>query len=111
MVEVAGDAGDFGVANHSDDRGATEDVGPKIECEVACKYQQAPFVAGGDELEEQARGVVVERDTSNFSNNQELVAPECEQFRLEAPVVGALLRRATESLMEPNKTRCLGWTN
>lgn len=87
MVDVVGDVGDFAMVNDSEDHGATEDVGPETECEVAGKYQQAPFVAGGGELEEEARGVVVERDTSEFSNDQELVASERGQFRLKSAVV------------------------
>lgn len=87
MVDVVGDVGDFGMVNDSEDHGATEDVGPETECEVAGKYQQATFVAGGGELEGQARRVVVERNTSDFNNHQDLVASERGQFRLKPAVV------------------------
>ena len=44
----------------------TEDVAPSGEGEVAGQDQRCVFVTAGDELEEQIRGVLFERDVADL---------------------------------------------
>src|SRR5437879_1161805 len=70
-VAVALEGDDLGVVDEAvDHRGGhdvvAEDLAPPAEDLVAGHDQRRAFVAGGDELEEQVRGLVLERDIANF---------------------------------------------
>ena len=52
----------------------TEDSAPAAEGQVAGEDQLGVFVAAGDELEEQVRGVLLERDVADLVDDQEAVA-------------------------------------
>ena len=70
-VGVAGEGEDLGVVDQAvDHRGRDDVVGegltPAPEGQVRSDHDRALLVAGRDELEEQVRGVLVERDVANL---------------------------------------------
>jgi hypothetical protein len=70
-VAVALEADDLGVVDESvDHRGGddvvAEDFAPAAEGFVGRDDQRGAFVAGGDELEEQVRGLGFERDVADL---------------------------------------------
>ena len=58
----------------------TEDVAPSGEGEVAGQDQRGVFVTAGDELEEQIRGVLLERDVTDFVDDDQAVTAELHEF-------------------------------
>ena len=89
-VAVAFKADDVGVVDDPVDHGrgdgqVPEDVAPPGEREVGRQDHGGVFVAAGDELEEQVRGVLIERDIAYFVDHQEAVAAEFDQFLGEFP--------------------------
>ena len=71
---------DVGVVDDAiDHRGGdgvvTEDVSPPGERQVAGQDDRGVLVAAGDELEEQVRGVLLERDVADFIDDRQRVAP------------------------------------
>jgi len=70
---------DVGVVNDPvDHRGGdglvSEHVAPAGEGKVAGQDQRGVFIARGNELEEQVRGVLLERDLAHFVDDQQPVA-------------------------------------
>ncbi len=70
-VAVAFEGDDFGVVDEAvdhrgDDDDVAEDLAPAAEDFVAGHDQAGAFVAGRDELEEQVRGLVLERDVADL---------------------------------------------
>jgi hypothetical protein len=70
-VGVAGEGEDLGVVDEAVDHGGGDDVvgeglAPAAEGQVRGDHDRALFVAGGDELEEQVRRVVVEGDVADL---------------------------------------------
>jgi hypothetical protein len=61
-----------------------EDLAPAAELLVAGDDQRCAFVAGGDELEEQVGGLVLERDVADLVDDQQWVAAQPPQFVLQA---------------------------
>ena len=61
-----------------------EDLAPSAEGHVAGDEDRALLVAGRDELEEQVRGVRVEREVADLVDDQQPVAAEAFQFVLKA---------------------------
>src|SRR5665213_3884630 len=59
---------------------------PPPEREVAREDQRRVFVAGGDELEEQVRGVLIEWDVAHLVADQDAVATQSGQLRGELAV-------------------------
>jgi len=77
--EVRGRGEDLGVVDEPvDHRGGhdvvAEDLSPAAERHVRGGQDGALFVAAGDQLEEQVRGVRIERDVSDLIDDQQLVA-------------------------------------
>jgi hypothetical protein len=67
----------------------TEDVAPTGERQVGGQDQRGVFVAAGDQLEEQVRGVLFERDISDLVDDEQTDAPQFGQFsRKPASIVG-----------------------
>jgi len=60
-----------------------EDLAPAAEWNVRGDKDRALFVAGGDELEEEVRGIVVEGDVADLVDDEQLVAAKATQFLLE----------------------------
>ena len=93
-VAVAFEGDDLGVVDEAVDHGGgddvvAEDLAPAAERLVAGDDQAGPFVAGGDELEEQVRGFGLERDVADLVDDQQRVAAEADEFGLQpAGVVG-----------------------
>ena len=88
-VGVAGEGEDLGVVDEAVDHGCGDDVvgeglAPAAEGQVRGDHDRAVFVAGGDELEEQVRGVLVERDVADLVDDDQLVAADLLQLGLEA---------------------------
>ena len=78
-VAVAFEADDVGVVNDAVDHGGgdgevSEYVTPASKRQVARHDQGRVFVAGGHELEEQVRGVLVERDVADFIDDQQAIS-------------------------------------
>ena len=70
-VAAAFEGVDVGVVEDAVDHGGrnslvAEDVAPAGEGQVAGQDQRGVFVAAGDELEEQVRGVLFERDLADL---------------------------------------------
>ena len=91
-VGVAAQVDDFGVVDEAvDHRGSddvvAEDLAPASEGLVAGDDEGGSFVAGGDELEEQVRGLGFERDVADLVDDQQRVASEAAQLVLQAAVV------------------------
>jgi hypothetical protein len=62
----------------------------RTEGQVRGDHDRALLVAGCDELEEQVRRVLVERDVADFINDDEFVAADLLQLRVQpAGLVGA----------------------
>jgi hypothetical protein len=57
-----------------------EDVSAAGEWQVAGQDQRGVFVADGDELEEQVRGVLLEGQVANFVDDDQCVAAEFGEF-------------------------------
>ena len=58
-------------------------------CLLLVTIRRGPFVAGGDELEEQVRGFGFERDVADLVDDEQRVAAEADEFGLQpAGVVG-----------------------
>jgi len=84
-VGVPGQREDLGVMNQPIDHGGSDDVvgeglAPASEGQVRGDHHRALFVAGGDELEEQVRGVVVERDVADLVDDDQFVAADLLQL-------------------------------
>ena len=61
-----------------------ENLAPPPEWHVRGDADGALFVAGGDELEEQVRGVAVEGDVADLVDDEEFVTAKPFEFLLEA---------------------------
>ena len=76
------------------DHGGGDDVvaeylAPAAELFVGGDDQRGPFVAGGDELEEQVRGLGFERDVADLVDHEQGITRETHEFVLKlAGVVG-----------------------
>lgn len=57
---------DDAVDHRGGDGLVAEDVAPAGEWQVRCQDQRGVFVAGRDELEEQVRGVLLEREVADL---------------------------------------------
>src|SRR3954471_4552724 len=68
---------------------APDTPAPAAEDLVAGDDQAGPLVAGGDQLEEQVRGLGLERDVADLVDHEQRDPAELDQFGLEpAGVVG-----------------------
>jgi len=52
-----------------------EDAAPAAEGQVRCQDQRGVFIATADELEEQVRGVLLERQVPDLVDDDQTVAP------------------------------------
>src|SRR6266542_2107116 len=87
-VGVTGEGEDLGVVDQPVDHRCGHDVvgeglTPAPEGQVRGDHDRALLVAGRDELEEQVRRVLVERDVPNFIDNDQLVAADLLQLGLQ----------------------------
>jgi hypothetical protein len=93
-VAVAFEGDDFGVVDEAVDHGGgdhvvTEHLAPPAERLVGRDDQAGPLVAGGDELEEQVRGLRLERDVADLVDDQQRVAAQPDELGLQpSGVVG-----------------------
>jgi hypothetical protein len=93
-VAVALEGDDFGVVDEPVDHGGgddlvAEDLAPAAERLVAGDDERGAFVAAADELEEQVRGLGLERDVADLVDDQQRVAAQPSQLVLQpAGVVG-----------------------
>ena len=62
----------------------SEHVAPAGEGQVRGQDQRGVFVAAGDQLEEQVRGVLLERDVADFVDDEQSDAAQLGQFGWEA---------------------------
>ena len=95
-VAGAFEGDDFGVVDDAVDHGrgddlVAEDVSPAGEGQVLGQDQRGVLVAGGDELEEQVRGVLLERDVADLVDDDQSVAAQPDEFLGQPPaLVGRL---------------------
>ena len=87
-VAVAFEGDDFGVVDEAVDHGGgddvvAEDLAPAAERLVAGDDQAGPFVAGGDELEEQVGGFGFEGDVADLVDDEQRVAAEPDELGLQ----------------------------
>jgi hypothetical protein len=61
-----------------------EGLAPAPEGQIAGDHDRADLVAGGDELEEQIRGVLIEGDVTDLVDDDQLVAADLLQLGLKA---------------------------
>jgi hypothetical protein len=79
------EAVDHGCGDHV----VAEYLAPPAEWLVGGDDEAGPLVAGGDELEEQAGGLGLERDVADFVDDQQRVTAQPDQFGLQpSGVVG-----------------------
>ena len=114
-VGVAFEGDDVGVVDQAvDHRGGhdvvAEDFAPAAEGLVGGDDQRGPFVAAGDELEEQVGRFGFEGDVPDLVDDDQRVAAQAAQLVLEAPVVvgGRRGGRPTREAVA-NSTRCPAW--
>ena len=108
-------ADDLGVVDEPvDHRGGdgvvAEHLAPAAEGLVGGDDEAGPFVAGGDELEEQVGGFGFERDVAHFVDDEQRVAAQAAELGLEpAGVVG--VGEAVDPLRRRwrTATRCPAW--
>lgn len=90
-VGVGGEGENFGVVDEAVDHGGCDVVSerfvPSPERQVRGDHDGALFVAGCDELEEPVGGVGVEGDVADPVDDDELVAADFLQLRLESAAV------------------------
>ena len=87
---------DIGMVNNPIDhrrrhRRVTENIAPPTKSQIARQDQRRLFIPARDELEEQIRGVLIEWDVADLVNDQDAVAAEPLQFRVEFPPRVSLL--------------------
>ena len=87
-VTVAFEADYIGVVNDTvdhrgGDREVAEHVTPAGEGQIARHDERGMFVAGGHELEEQVRGVLVERDIADLVDDQQTVTAQPDELGSE----------------------------
>ncbi len=102
---------DVGVVDDAvDHRGGdglvSEDAAPAGERQVAGEDQRGVFVAGGDELEEQVRGVLLEGEVADLVDDDQPVAAQPGELLGSRPARWASVRRVTQSVAVANSTRC-----
>ena len=88
LRSVGGD--DFGVVYEAVDHGRGDDVvaehfAPAAEGFVGGDDQRGPFVAAGDQLEEQVGGFGLERDVADLVDDDQWVAAQAGQLGVDAP--------------------------
>ena len=71
---------DDAVDHRGGDGLVAEDAAPAGERQVAGQDQRGVFVAGGDELEEQVRGVLFEGQVADLVDDDQPVAAQPGQF-------------------------------
>jgi hypothetical protein len=101
---------DVGVVDDAVDHGCgdglfSEHSGPAGERQVTGQDEGGVLVAGGDELEEQVRGVLLERQVADFVDDDQPVAAEPGQLCGRRPRRWASVRRVTQSVAVANSTR------
>ncbi len=110
-VGVAGEGEDFGRVDEAVDHGGCDDVvgeglSPASEGEVRGDHHGALFVAGRDQLEQQVRGVLVERDVADLIDDEQPVAAELLQLGLEAAGLMSGGEAGDPVLAVSNRTEC-----
>src|SRR5690606_19917049 len=70
----------------------SEDAGPGAEWQVAGQDEGGVFVAGGDELEEEVGGVLLEGEVADLVDDDQPVAAQPGQFGGEAATVVGLVQ-------------------
>ena len=83
----------------------SEDAGPGAERQVAGQDQGGVLVAGGDELEEQVRGVLFEGEVADLVDDDQPVAAQPGQLGSSRPRSWASDSRVTQSVAVANRTR------
>ena len=74
------------------DHGVAEDLAPLLEAAIARDDHRAALVAAGDESEEQVGGLALERKVADLVDDDQVVALDPSELRLELVTVLRLLQ-------------------
>lgn len=114
MVGISGQRQHFGVVHESVDHGGGhyivgEGLSPAPKGQVAGHQNRADLAAGGDQLEEQVRGVLVKRNVADLVDDDQFVSAGLVNSASRRLSRCAAVRRAIQFDAVSNSTEYPAW--